>query len=176
MPVMLFLLWIALNGRVTAEIAAFGILVTALVYLFMVRVFHWTLKRDMLLLRSLPIFLVYLLNLIREAAVAAARVALLALSPGKKPEPKIVEFNSGLLARAICVSGVTNRLIATNMIGTMVNAAILILSAMLKENWLIDVALIYTMISFVSVLILTRVIIPARDQTRPASGKEAPHE
>ena len=81
-----------------------------------------------------------------------------------------------MLARAICVSGVTNRLIATNMIGTMVNAAILILSAMLKENWLIDVALIYTMISFVSVLILTRVIIPARDQTRPASGKEAPHE
>lgn len=103
MPVMLFLLWIALNGRVTAEIAAFGILVTALVYLFMVRVFHWTLKRDMLLLRSLPIFLVYLLNLIREAAVAAARVALLALSPGKKPEPKIVEFNSGLGRRGLNV-------------------------------------------------------------------------
>ena len=103
MPVMLFLLWIALNGRVTAAIAAFGILVTALVYLFMVRVFHWTLKRDMLLLRSLPIFLVYLLNLIREAAVAAARVALLALSPGKKPEPKIVEFNSGLGRRGLNV-------------------------------------------------------------------------
>ena len=81
MPVLLFLLWIALN----------------------VRVFHWTLKRDMLLLRSLPIFLVYLLNLIREAAVAAARVALLALSPGKKPEPKIVEFNSGLGRRGLNV-------------------------------------------------------------------------
>ena len=47
----------------------------------MIRVFHWTLRRDLLLLRSLPIFLLYLLNLLREAAVAAVRVALLSFSP-----------------------------------------------------------------------------------------------
>ena len=78
-----------------------------------------------------------------------------------------------MLMRAICVPGVANRLIATNMIGTMVNAAILILSSMLKESWLIDVALIYTMISFVTVLILTRVIIPAH---AIGPGKEENHE
>ena len=78
-----------------------------------------------------------------------------------------------MLMRAICVSGVTNRLIAINMIGTMVNAAILILSSMLKESWLVDVALIYTMISFVTVLILARVMIPA---PAAASGEEESHE
>ena len=90
MPVLLFLLWIVLNGRITVEIMAIGMIVIALVYLFMIRVFHWTLRRDLLLLRSLPI------NLLREAAVAAVRVALLSFSPGKKPEPIIKEFNSGL--------------------------------------------------------------------------------
>ena len=96
MPVLLFLLWIVLNGRITVEIVAIGMIVIALVYLFMIRVFHWTLRRDLLLLRSLPIFLLYLLNLLREAAVAAVRVALLSFSPGKTPEPIIKEFNSGL--------------------------------------------------------------------------------
>ena len=65
MPVLLFLLWIVLNGRITVEIVAIGMIVIALVYLFMIRVFHWTLRRDLLLLRSLPIFLLYLLNLLR---------------------------------------------------------------------------------------------------------------
>ena len=72
MPVLLFLLWVVLNGRITVEIVAIGMIVIALVYLFMIRVFHWTLKRDLLLLRSLPIFVLYLMNLLREAAVAAA--------------------------------------------------------------------------------------------------------
>ena len=83
-----------------------------------------------------------------------------------------------MLVRAIRVSGAVNRLIATNMIGTMVNAAILILSARLKESWLIDVALIYTMISFVSVLILSRISIPAgpKDGTEEEDGEGTQHE
>ena len=83
-----------------------------------------------------------------------------------------------MLVRAIRVSGAVNRLIATNMIGTMVNAAILILSARLKESWLIDVALIYTMISFVSVLILSRISIPAGpgDGAEEDDGEGTQHE
>ena len=79
-----------------------------------------------------------------------------------------------MLGRAVFVSGVVNRLIAVNMISTMVNAAILILASMLKENWLADVALIYTMISFVTVLILSRVIIPAPGGD--GAGEEESHE
>lgn len=74
---------------------------------------------------------------------------------------------SVMLLRSTRGPGVTDRLLSINMIGTLVNAAILVLSALLRESWLIDVALIYTMISFVSVLILARVAIPARPGRKP---------
>ncbi len=97
-----------------------------------------------------------------------------------------------MLIRTIRASEITDRLLAINMIGTLVNAEILIMSALLKESWLIDVAMIYTMISFVSVLILARVSVPADPRRKlfrtPAGpgpeedggikegGKEAGHE
>lgn len=72
-----------------------------------------------------------------------------------------------MLVRSARGPGVTDRLLSINMIGTLVNAAVLILSRLLGESWLVDVALIYTMISFVSILILARVYIPARPGRKP---------
>ena len=103
MPLLLMLLWILLNGRVTVEILLFGAGITALVYVFMLRVLSWSPKKDFMLLRALPLFLIYLLNLAREIAAAAVKVAALALSPGKKPEPKVIEFHSGLKDRGLNV-------------------------------------------------------------------------
>ena len=82
MPVILFLLWLLLCGRVTAEIVCFGVVITAALYLLMLRALGWSLQKDIRLLRSAPIFLLYLLNL--------------ALKPGEHPEPVLVEFRSGL--------------------------------------------------------------------------------
>lgn len=65
-----------------------------------------------------------------------------------------------MLFRSVKSPGVTDRLLSINMIGTLVIAGLLILSRLLREAWLLDVALIYTMISLVSVLILARVLIP----------------
>ena len=82
-----------------------------------------------------------------------------------------------MLYRAIRLTGAADRLIATNMIGTMINAAILILAAKMKENWLIDVALIYTMISFISVMILCRITVrPAHAETENGGGEETEDE
>nr|MCR4744675.1 sodium:proton antiporter [Lachnospiraceae bacterium] len=64
--------------------------------------------------------------------------------------------------RAVKGPRVTDRILSVNMIGTMVISSILILSQMLGENYLIDVALIYAMISFLSVIILAAVYIPSR--------------
>lgn len=75
-----------------------------------------------------------------------------------------------MLIRSARGPGVTDRLLSINMIGTLVNCAILILSALLGEAWLIDVALIYTMINFVSILILARVYLPARPGKRVFHG------
>ena len=72
-----------------------------------------------------------------------------------------------MLIRSIRGPGATDKLLSINMIGTLVIADIVILSRMLKETWLLDVALIYTMISMVSVLILARVFIPAHPERKP---------
>ena len=96
MPLILFALWLLLNGRVTTEIICFGAAITAALYLLPVRSLGWTTKRDVRLLKCAPVFLLYLLNLIWETARAAVTVAALALRPGEHPEPVLVEFRSGL--------------------------------------------------------------------------------
>ena len=67
-----------------------------------------------------------------------------------------------MLIRSIMGPGVTDRILSINMIGTMVISCIAILYAYLGESYLLDVALIYTMISFVTVLVLASVYIPAK--------------
>ena len=59
-----------------------------------------------------------------------------------------------MLVRAVQGPATTDRILAINMISTMVIGIILILSRMLEEAWLLDVALIYAMISIVVVTML----------------------
>ena len=72
-----------------------------------------------------------------------------------------------MLIRSIIGPRITDRLLSINMIGTMISCCILILSSMLEEDYLVDIALLYAMISFVSVLILTRIYTPKH----PGRGK-----
>jgi len=53
----------------------------------------------------------------------------------------------------------TNRLVSVNMIGTMVNVMIIMLTIYLQEEWLVDVAMLYTAISFLSVIVLSKVYV-----------------
>ncbi|MCR4690883.1 MAG: sodium:proton antiporter [Lachnospiraceae bacterium] len=66
------------------------------------------------------------------------------------------------LVRTVIGPRITDRVLSVNMIGTMVISCIVVLSVMLKESYLVDVALIYAMISFISVLILASVYLPSR--------------
>ena len=66
-----------------------------------------------------------------------------------------------MLVRSVKGPRITDRILSINMIGTLVISSIAILSVLLSEPYLVDVALIYGMISFVSVLILAMVYIPA---------------
>ena len=58
-----------------------------------------------------------------------------------------------------CVKGprMTDRLVVINSIGTMTITIIAILAVMLNEAYLLDVCLIYAMISFVAVIVLTKI-------------------
>lgn len=96
MSIPLFLLWILLNGRVTLEIVLIGAGITALLMAFMTRFMGWSVRRERDALRLLPLFALYLLNLLWETVKAAATVLVVALTPALHPEPALVEFHSGL--------------------------------------------------------------------------------
>ena len=81
MPVIMFGMWLLLNGRVTVEIMLIGAAVTLLIWGVMLRFLDWSVKRDLIILKTAPIFLIYLLNLVRETLTAAVRVTLVALNP-----------------------------------------------------------------------------------------------
>ena len=61
------------------------------------------------------------------------------------------------LIRAIVGPRVADRIVAVNMMGTMVMVIIAILALMLEEGYLADICLIYAMLSFLAVIVLTRV-------------------
>ena len=58
------------------------------------------------------------------------------------------------IIRSILGPGISDRIIAVNMIGTMVIMVTAIFSVWLNENYLVDVCLIYAMISFLGVVVL----------------------
>lgn len=63
------------------------------------------------------------------------------------------------LIRSIIGPAVADRLMAVNMMGTIVMVIIGILAILLKEGYLVDICIIYAMISFLSVIVLTKVYI-----------------
>lgn len=63
------------------------------------------------------------------------------------------------LVRAVKGPRVADRLVAVNMIGTMVMVMIAVLSLYLQEEYLLDICLIYAMASFLAVIVLSKVYI-----------------
>lgn len=61
------------------------------------------------------------------------------------------------LIRAIIGPRIADRIVATNMMGTIVMVIIATLAIMLKEGYLVDICIIYAMISFLAVIVLTKV-------------------
>jgi multicomponent Na+:H+ antiporter subunit F len=61
------------------------------------------------------------------------------------------------LIRVIKGPRLADRIVGVNMVGTMTDVIIIMLSILLNEGWLLDVALLYTLISFLSVIVLTKV-------------------
>lgn len=61
------------------------------------------------------------------------------------------------IIRSVLGPGISDRIIAVNMTGTMIIMMIAIFSVFLDENYLVDVCLIYAMISFLGVVVLCKV-------------------
>ncbi len=52
---------------------------------------------------------------------------------------------------------IADRLVAVNMMGTIVMVIIAVLALLMNEDYLVDICLIYAMISFLAVVVLTKV-------------------
>ena len=84
-----------------------------------------------------------------------------------------------MVIRSIIGPRSTDRIVSVNMLGTMTICSIAILSVLLDEGYLADVAMIYAMISFVAVLMMASMFVPSkpkapeldRDRDREAASE-----
>lgn len=78
------------------------------------------------------------------------------------------------LLRAVLGPRIADRVIAVNAAGTLVVILICILAVRLGEGYLTDIAMIYTLLSFLAVVVLTRLYIGVwRQRHAGKTGKEA---
>ena len=79
------------------------------------------------------------------------------------------------LVRAIIGPRVADRIVSVNMTGTMVIVMIAILALMLEEGYLIDICLIYAMISFLAVIVLVKVYMGVYLEGKQEKDRENGH-
>ena len=80
------------------------------------------------------------------------------------------------LVRAIIGPRVADRIVATNMMGTLVITIIAVLAVMMGEGYLVDICLIYAMISFLAVIVLCKVYMGVYLQRKTEEKEEAENE
>ena len=88
----------------------------------------------------------------------------------------LILFIGLMVIRSIIGPRSTDRILSVNMLGTMTICSIAILSVLLGEGYLADVALIYAMISFVAVLMMASVFVPSRPKAPELDGDEKEEE
>lgn len=69
-----------------------------------------------------------------------------------------------VLMRAVIGPRVADRLMAINMVGTIGIFLMAVISVLLNEDYLLDISIIYAMISFLSVVILTKVYMGVHEE------------
>ena len=68
------------------------------------------------------------------------------------------------LLRAIRGPRMADRILGINMTGSLTTAAIAVLAVLLEQSWLLDVCLIYCMISFLAVVVLAKISIASHEE------------
>lgn len=76
------------------------------------------------------------------------------------------------LIRTIKGPRLVDRIVGTNMIGTMTIAIIALLAAYLNESSILDICLIYAIMSFVAVIVLTKIYIGIYNEKKSAQHKK----
>ena len=76
------------------------------------------------------------------------------------------------LWRAMLGPRFTDRIIAVNIVSTKVVVLISMLSLYIGKSYLVDICLVYAIISFLSVVVLARAVLGRQDRTeKPENGR-----
>ncbi|MBO4846435.1 MAG: sodium:proton antiporter [Lachnospiraceae bacterium] len=75
------------------------------------------------------------------------------------------------LVRAIIGPKIADRIVSVNMMGTITIAIIAILTVLLDEGYLADICIIYAMISFLAVVVLTTIYMGIYNKRKQEGDK-----
>ena len=96
MYIILFLFWLLLNGKITLEVVGLGVVIVALMGLLEWRLFGYTPRRELTLLREAPVFCAYIPVLFWEIIKAGCVVGRDILFRRYKLTPTLVTFRTEL--------------------------------------------------------------------------------
>ena len=96
MLLLFFLAWIVFNGRLTLEIALFGIVVAGAVFAFVCKFMDYSLQKERRFYKKLPIFLQYVYYLAKEVISANLAVCRIILTRKEQVEPVLVHIHTNL--------------------------------------------------------------------------------
>lgn len=74
------------------------------------------------------------------------------------------------LIRAMRGPRMADRILGINMAGSLTTAGIAVLAILLNQSWLLDVCLIYCMISFLAVVVLAKIKIASHEEGEDEEG------
>ncbi len=110
MFILLFALWLILNGRITLEIFIFGVIIAALIYLFMCKFMNFSIKKDLRLMRNVGYGIVYFFVLLKEIFVSNFKVMAIIINKNIPIKPAMTEVRIDLetrMAKTILANSIT---------------------------------------------------------------------
>ena len=110
MFVLFFLIWIIFNGQLTLEIAAFGIVIAGVIYLFICKFLDYSPRNDIILCKRLFLLLHYVFVLVVKILKANGAVFRMIYSAKYNIEPAVVHFKTTLhstFARVLLANSIT---------------------------------------------------------------------
>ncbi len=105
-----FLIWIIFNGQFTWEIAAFGVVIAGLMYLFICKFMDYKPKTDLILCKKFFLIIQYVFLLVKEIIKANFAVIRMIMSSRYEIEPAVVRFRTTLKsapARILLANSIT---------------------------------------------------------------------
>ena len=96
MYIFFFLVWMIFNGAITAEIVLFGLVISAVMYIFICKFMNFSIRKDLAYMKRLPRILQYICVLVWEIVKANFAVMKLMTASRYELEPVLVRFRTDL--------------------------------------------------------------------------------